>query len=116
MKEDEFCPAARIESGEQYCKLYLRQISELPGSLWSWSVYLDGNIQHRAPGYSQNHPEPCYAILFEGEHKIVLREPEIKLTDRIESNTLCFTVDEQNKIVIVVKFQDGTPVIELARE
>jgi hypothetical protein len=114
VKDEELCPAARIESGEHFCQLHLRQITDLPGNLWSWNVYIDGNIEHRAPGYTRKHPEPCYAVLFKGEHRIVLREPEQNKLERIESNTLYFSVIEQSKIVVNVLYRNERPYLEFA--
>ncbi len=114
MKEEELCPTARIESGEHCCQLHLRPIAELPGNLWAWNVYVDGNIQQRASGYTRKHSEPCYVLLFKGEHRIVLREPEPNKVERIESNTLHFTVNEQNKIVVNVLYQNERPYLEFA--
>ena len=93
----------------------LRDDVEIPGELWSWSVYVDGNIHHRGPGSTRTDPLKWYATLPIGEHRIVIRESDNAKPDRQESNTLHFVVEDQSELVIDVAFREGFVVLALAQ-
>jgi len=50
MVNDNVSVGARALLGEHVCQLMLRPTGEIPGGLWSWRVYVDGNVQSRGPG------------------------------------------------------------------
>lgn len=116
MDRNQQCPAARIASGEHACELQLRPHDGLPGGLWSWSVYVDGDVHARAPGCTRRDPQPLYALLFQGRHRVVVRRPFSPGAPVVESNTLTFDVDAQDVIVIDVLWRDDRPHLALASE
>ena len=91
----------RIDAGESVCRLHLRVVGEISGGLWSWRVYVDGNVHGRGPGSTRKDPLPWYASLLAGPHRVVLRKGEGAAP--VESNTLEFVVDGQSVIVVEVQ-------------
>ena len=100
--------------GEDSCQLRLRPRNVIPGGLWSWSVYVDGNLHARGPGSTRKDPMPWYASLMAGLHRIVIREQRVGTPNRIESNTLHFTVGGQTEIIVDVSYHDGAIFLELS--
>jgi hypothetical protein len=98
---------ALADRGEHLCKLLLRDDGSVPGGLWSWKVYVDGDVHARGPGSKRKDPLKWYATLPRGEHRIVIREADEKKPDRRDSNTLHFVVDAELEIVLDVMFRDG---------
>lgn len=92
----------------------LRGDSCVPGELWSWSVYVDGNRHRRGPGSTRKDQLKWYATLPEGEHRIVIRKADPTSEDRKESNTLHFIVKAQPELIVEVAFRDGEIILELA--
>lgn len=93
------------------CFLLLKDDGSLPGGIWQWEVYVDGNVHSRGPGSTRKDPLKYYALLAPGIHRIVIREPDHTKSNRIESNTLSFSVDTQAEIIISVTFRNGNPEI-----
>ena len=91
----------------------LRDDGSLPGGIWQWKVYVDGNIHNRGPGSTRKDLLKFYALLALGSHRIVIREADHTKPSRIESNTLSFSVDTQAEIIICVAFRNGKPEITL---
>ncbi|WP_431095679.1 hypothetical protein [Polaromonas aquatica] len=114
MTADNLCNAALAERGEHLCKLMLREDGNIPGELWSWSVYIDGNSHRRGPGSTRSDPLKWYATLPKGEHRVVVREEDPTKKHRQESNTLYFIVELQQELVINVAFNEGEVVLSLA--
>lgn len=112
-KNERLSVGARSLMGEDSCQLRLRPRNVIPGELWSWSVYVDGNVHARGPGSTRKDPMPWYGSLMAGPHRIVIRERRVGTTNRIESNTLHFTVGGQTEIVVDVWYKDGTILLEL---
>ena len=100
--------------GDVQCRLMLREDGQIPGELRSSSVYVNGNVHRRGPGSTRKDPLKWYATLPEGAHRIVVRESDLAKTDRQESNTLFFSVKDQQELVIDVAFHDGAIVLSLA--
>ena len=107
MNNHPLCNGARVALGERYCRLFLRAVSAIPGGLWSWKVYVDGNIEVRGPGSTRKDERPWYGLLFDGLHRVVIREFDAAKPDRIESNTLHFTISGQAEIVVNVHYDNG---------
>ena len=99
-KKERLSVGARSLMGEHTCQLRLRPRNEIPGELWSWNVYVDGNLHTRGPGSTRKDSMPWYASLLAGPHRIVIRERQVATTSRIESNTLHFTVSGQAEIIV----------------
>jgi hypothetical protein len=95
------------------CFLLLKDDGTLPGGIWNWKVYVDGNVHSRGPGSTRKTLLKLYGLLTKGSHRIVIREFEPNKPDRIESNTLCFTVVDQSEVVISVSFDAHRPIISL---
>jgi hypothetical protein len=114
LNERELCPAARTNAGEHACELHLSAHDDLPGGLWSWSVYVDGNVCRRGPGFTRKDPVPLYARLFKGPHRVVIRSPLAGGAPRVESNTLPFEVTEQDVVIINVFWRGERPHLELS--
>lgn len=70
------------------CMLWLRPVGEVPGGLWSWRVYVDGNVHARGPGSKRRDPVHWYATLSQGNHRLVVRDSETNNVNCKESNTL----------------------------
>jgi len=111
---DNLCIGALAERGDPLCKLMLREDGNVPGELWSWSVYVDGNLHRRGPGSTRKDSLKWYATLPEGEHRIVIREADLASQDRKESNTLHFVVKDQPELVVEVGFREGAVILALA--
>jgi hypothetical protein len=116
MKKEDLCIEARAEMGEHTCTLNLRPVGEIPGGLWSWSVYVDGNVHARGPGSHRKDPTHWYATLLAGTHCVVVRENNVLNSTRNESNTLQFTVTDQTEIVIDVLYANGEINLKLPTE
>ena len=115
MNKDKLCVAARAEMGERTCQLWLRPVGEIPGGLWSWRVYVDGNVHSRGPGSTRRDPEHWYATIFPGEHRLVVRDSKINNLDMKESNTLHFTVEAQSDIFVDITLVNGEINLALSR-
>lgn len=107
MKKENLCVGSRTEMGDHTCKFYLRPVGEIPGGLWSWNVYIDGNVHARGPGSGRKDPVHWYANLLPGAHRVVVREENTLGPTRAESNTLHFTVTDESEIFVDVSFVDG---------
>ena len=81
--------------------------------MWSWRVYVDGNVHARGPGSKRGDPEHWYATLLPGAHRLVLRDAETNEPSRKESNTLHFTVDKQSEILVDVVATGDTIRLQL---
>ena len=114
MTNDNLCIGALAERGDHLCHLMLCEDGQIPGELWSWSVYVNGNSHRRGPGSTRRDPLKWYATLPKGEHRIVIREADPTRRDRKESNTLHFVVKDQLEIVINVVFSEGSIVLALS--
>jgi len=44
MSNEHLSIGARAALGEHVCRLLLRPVGDIPGGLWSWSVYVDAGI------------------------------------------------------------------------
>lgn len=75
---------------------------------------MDGNLHARGPGSTRKDPMPWYASLLAGPHRIVIREQRVRTPNRIESNTLHFTVGGQTEIIVDVSYNDGAIFLELS--
>lgn len=106
MSNDHLSVGARIASGEHSCRLLLRPRGDIPGGLWSWWVYVDGNVRSRGPGSLRRDPVHWYASLLPGPHRLVIRSAP-RTEHRLESNTVQFVVDRQAEIVVDVSYSDG---------
>ena len=93
--------------GDHICQLMLRPVGDIPRGLWSWRVYLDGNVISRGPGSKRKDPVHWYATLLLGEHRLVVRDSRTNNPSCKESNTLYFTVSNQTEIVVDVSFVNG---------
>lgn len=102
MNKGKLCASARIEMGEHACNLWLRPVGNIPGGLWSWCVYINGDVYHRGPGSTRKDPEHWYGPLFPGEYRLVVRDSATNNPDMKESKTLYFTVEEQLDIFVDV--------------
>lgn len=96
------------------CTLWLRPIGEIPGGLWSWRVYVDGNVHARGPGSKRKDPMHWYATLSQGNHRLVLRDSETNNVNCKESNTLYFTVENQPEILVDVSYVNGEINLEIS--
>ena len=105
--------ATRAARGEHLCQILLRDDENIPGKLWSWAVYVNGDVHARGPGSTRKHPLKWYATLPTGSHRIVVRERDHTKTDRHESNTLHFVVSSQSQLVITVSYLEGRIVLSL---
>lgn len=112
MTADNSCIAELAERGDHLCRLMLRE-EKVPGELWSWSVYIDGNVHRRGPGSTRQDALKWYATLRQGAHRIVVREEDRAKKDRNESNTLHFVVEDELEIVVRAEFMDGAIVLSL---
>lgn len=101
MERSLLSPGARAALGADLCQLYLQPIGEISGGLWSWRVYVDGNLHARGPGSTRKDPMPWYASLPTGPHRVVLRKGHGPAT--FESNTVEFVVDGQPWVLIEVQ-------------
>ncbi len=107
MYKDKLCVGARAAMGDHTCALMLRPIGEIPGGLWSWLVYVDGNVHARGPGSKRKDPRHWHATLLQGDHRLVVRDSKTNNPNCKESNTLHFTVGSQTEIVVDVSFMNG---------
>jgi len=89
---------------ERPCSFYLVDDGHIPGGIWSWVVYIDGNISNRAPGFTRKSPKKLYAYLTKGEHRVVIREKDATKLGRMESNTLYLTVEDETELVVSVTY------------
>jgi hypothetical protein len=101
MKNAEPNIGTRSAQGEPLCQLHLRAIGEIAGGLWSWRVYVDGNVHGRGPGSSRKDPLPWHASLPAGPHRLVLRKGQG--ADALESNTLHFEVVGAETLLVDVR-------------
>jgi hypothetical protein len=116
MSNENLCVGARADSGEHTCKLLLRPVGNIPGGLWSWRIYVDGNVHARGPGSRRKDPVHWYASLLSGVHRLVVRDANIQSPSRSESNTLNFTIHRQQELLVDVSFTKGQIHLELAPE
>ena len=93
--------------GDHYCYLFLRAVSPIPRGLWSWKVYVDGNVEVRGPGSTRKDSRHWYGLLFDGLHRVVIREIDVAKPGRIESNTLHFTISGQAELMVDVHYENG---------
>jgi hypothetical protein len=93
--------------GEHACNLWLRPVGRIPRGLWSWRVYVNGNIMHRGPGSTRKSPEHWYGPLFAGEYRLVVRDSATNSPNMKESETLYFTVASQSDIFVDVTYVNG---------
>ena len=107
MNKDSLCVGARAAMGEHTCALWLRPVGEIPGGLWSWSVYVDGDIHSRGPGSKRKDLKHWYASLLPGAHRLIVRESDTNNPNTKESNALHFTVEKQTDIQVDVSFISG---------
>jgi hypothetical protein len=107
MNKGKLCASARIEMGEHASNLWLRPVGSIPEGLWSWRVYINGNVYHRGPGSKRKDPEHWYGVLFPGEYRLVVRDSTTNNPDMKGSKTLCFTVEAQLDIFVDVAFVNG---------
>jgi len=114
MSNARLSPGARALAGERLCQLHLRPVGDIPGGLWSWRVYVDGNVHGRGPGSTRKDAMPWYASLEDGAHRVVLRHG--RGADSVESNTLEFLVRGETSIVIEVSPCPSGVVLSLAPE
>lgn len=115
MSNDNLSVGARAELGEHTCSLLLRPEGEIPGGLWSWWVYVDGNVHSRGPGSMRADPVHWYASLCSGPHRLVVRGAP-QHPDRIQSNTLEFIVERQSEILVDVSFMNEGMQLSLGRQ
>jgi hypothetical protein len=108
---DDPCKAALAQRDEHRCMLLLREDGTIPGGLWSWSVYVDGNVHRRGPGSTRRDTLKWYAALRDGEHRLVIREADPTQANRRESNTLRFVVAGQPQLVVDVAFRRGRLIL-----
>jgi hypothetical protein len=104
---DNLCIRALADRGDHLCELLLRDDGSIPGGLWTWKVYVDGDVRARGPGSTRKDALKWYATHPRGEHRIVIRETDHTKPDRRESNTLYFVAEAQVEIVLDVTFRDG---------
>lgn len=116
MKKEMLCVGARSTLGEHTCQLMLRPKNDIPGGLWSWWVYVDGNVNARGPGSKRKDPVHWYTTLLAGEHRLVVRAPVDAQPNRAESNTLYFSVENQSEITVDVSFINDALHLEIASE
>ncbi len=102
------------EAGAHLCKLYLRDDGRIPGGLWSWKVYIDGDVHQRGPGSTRKDLLKWYAMLPKGEHGVLIREPDHIKENRIESNTIFFTVENELELIVDVGFHRGKIILNMA--
>lgn len=100
MKHPQVCVGARAELGEHFCQLHLQAMGEIEGGLWSWRVYVDGNIHGRGPGSTGKDPLPWYGSLPVGLHRLVLRKRNG--ASLAESNVLEFEVSDETVLIVQV--------------
>jgi hypothetical protein len=115
MNNDSLSVGARAELGEHICSLVLRPVGDIPGGLWSWWVYLDGNVHWRGPGSLRKDAVHWYASLLSGPHRLVVRSSP-QSQNRMESNTLQFIVERQTKILVDVSYSEERVQLSLAQE
>lgn len=113
LTNENLCIAALAERGDHLCQLELREDGHIPSELWSWSVYINGNVHRRGPGSTRRDSLKWYATLPKGEHRIVIREAGSTRSDRLESNTLFFAINDQLEILINVSFREGGIVLSV---
>ncbi len=111
-KYPNLCTGARVLMGEHGCELHLRP-QNIPNGLWSWRVYIDGNVHNRGPGSTRKDPLHYYALLLPGVHRIVVRDSKTNNPNVKESNTLCFRVERESEIIINIKYVDNEVLLEL---
>ena len=100
--------------GDHTCALLLRPIGEIPGELWSWLVYVDGNVHAGGPGSKRKDPIHSYATLLQGTHRLAVRDSKTNNPNCKESNTLHFTVGSQTEILVDVSFINGEINLEFS--
>lgn len=105
---------SRAALGEHICKLLLRPVGDIPGGLWSWWVYVDGNVHARGPGSLRKDPTHWYGSLCSGRHRLVVRGAR-ESPNRVESNVLEFIVERQPEIVVDISFVNGAMLLSLGR-
>lgn len=115
MSDDSLSVGARAELGEHICSLLLRPVGDIPGGLWSWWVYVDGNVHSRGPGSLRKDAVHWYASLLAGPHRVVVRAAP-QSPNRMESNTLQFSVERQTEILVDVSYTKEGIQLSLARE
>lgn len=108
---DNRCVGAR---DEHKCRLLLRDDGHIPGGIWSWKVYVDGNIRNRGPGSTRKEPLKWYDTLLNGNHRVVIRQWDHTALNRIESNTLQLLIENQHEVIVDVAFVDGRIILTLA--
>lgn len=114
LNSQNLCVATLAERGDHLCQLKLREDGHIPDGLWSWNVYINGNVHRRGPGSTRKDPLKWYATLPRGEHRIVIREADSSKSDRRESNTLFFVIEEQLEILINVSCREGEIVLSVS--
>jgi hypothetical protein len=84
------------------CSVTVTGNATLPHPLSSYNVYIDGNVARpRRKDIWPNHEE--FVRLLPGDHRIVVRERDVKKVNRLESNTLWFTASEG----VLLRFEVG---------
>lgn len=116
MNKEKQCAGTRVEMGEHTCALLLRPMGEIPGGLWSWRVYVDGDVHARGPGAKRKDAIHWYATLLPGAHRLVVRDSKTNNPNRKESNTLHFTVDTQTEMLVDVSFLNGEIILGFSSE
>jgi archaellum component FlaG (FlaF/FlaG flagellin family) len=77
----------------QTCLMTITGNISLPQPWDSYSVYIDGN--YATPQRQDVNPSNGTIVwLLPGEHRVVVRESEVKKVNRLKSNTLWFSASE----------------------
>lgn len=102
MNKDKLCVGARAAMGDHTCTFLLRPVGEIPGGLWSWLVYVDGNVHAGGPGSKRKDPIHWYATLLEG---LIAWSCEIqKQVTQIVRNRTRFILRSGVKLNFLLKF------------
>lgn len=93
-RNDEFWRALEEEFEKtRTCRVTITGSTTLPLPVSNYKIYIDGNIA-RTRDKDAKPPNGEFVWLTPDDHRIVVRESDVKRFSRLESNTICFTVVE----------------------
>jgi len=73
----------------------------------NFKIYIDGYIEN-AKNKDINPDGQIYFLIESGSHRIVIREKEVKVVGRLESDTVHFTISDHEEIKLLFSRKDDT--------
>ena len=78
-----------------------------------YKIYINGNI-HGTAAFDEKPINGQYIRLAPKEHKVVVREADVNMPDRKESNAMCFTLKDKQEMKLIFEIQNNNLVLSVA--